>query len=94
MRQASPSLRLGFGLRFIAPVGRDGDYARLKAEKAMGGKSRSRGLKKVGSADHRDWQTRIQQRDALLEIERRWRSHSRGVSRVLQTMIDTPIWEP
>ncbi|MEO1297329.1 MAG: hypothetical protein AAFW75_16390 [Cyanobacteria bacterium J06636_16] len=49
----------------------------------MWGKAHSRGLKRVGSADHRDWQTRIQQREALLEIERR--------SQALQAMLDTPI---
>ena len=62
------------------------DYARLKAEKAMWGKSRMRGLKRVGSAEHRDWQNRIKRRDALLEIERR--------SLAIQAMLDTPIWEP
>ncbi len=67
------------------PGGRNVDYARLKAETAMWGKAHSRGLKRVGSADHRDWQNRIQRRDALLEIEQR--------SQVLQAMLDTPIWK-
>ena len=72
---SGPIAPAGVWIEIYRPGGRDVDYARLKAEKAMCGKSRSRGLKKVGSADHRDWQTRIQRRDTLLEIERRWRSH-------------------
>ncbi|MEO1298343.1 MAG: hypothetical protein AAFW75_21700 [Cyanobacteria bacterium J06636_16] len=40
----------------------------------------------MGSADHRDWQTRIKRRDVLLEIEQR--------SQAIQAMLDVPIWEP
>jgi hypothetical protein len=76
----------GVWIEVYRPGGRDVDYARLKAEKALWGKSRMKGLKRVGSAEHRDWQQRIQRRDALLEIERR--------SLAIQAMLDVPIWEP
>ena len=83
---SGPIAPAGVWIEVYRPGGRDVDYARLKAEKAMWGKSRMRGLKRVGSADHRDWQSRIKRRDALLEIERR--------SRTIQAMLDAPIWEP
>ncbi|PSN19700.1 hypothetical protein C7271_05995 [filamentous cyanobacterium CCP5] len=76
----------GIWIEVYRPGGREVDYARLKAEKAQWGKSRSKVLQRVGSAEHRDWQQRIQRRDALLEIERR--------SLTIQAMLDTPIWEP
>ena len=83
---SGPIAPAGVWIEVYRPGGREIDYARLKAETARWGKSRMRGLKRVGSADHRDWQTRIQRRDALLEIERR--------SQVIQAMLDAPIWEP
>lgn len=76
----------GIWIEVYRPGGREVDYARLKAEQALWGKSRSKGLQRVGSAEHRDWQRRIKRRDALLEIERR--------SLAIQAMLDTPIWEP
>ena len=84
----------GVWIEMYRPGGRDGDYAQMKAETARWDKSHSWGLQRVGSAAHRDWQTRIQRRDTLLEIERRWRSHSRGLSQTIQAMLDAPIWEP
>lgn len=81
-----PIAPAGIWIEVYRPGGRDVDYARLKAEKAMWGKSRMRGLKRVGSAEHRDWQNRIKRRDALLEIERR--------SLAIQAMLDVPIWDP
>ncbi|WP_008311705.1 hypothetical protein [Leptolyngbya sp. PCC 6406] len=83
---SGPIAPSGVWIEVYRPGGREVDYARLKAEKAMWGKSRSRGLQRVGSADHRDWQQRIRRRDALLEIERR--------SLAIQAMLDAPIWEP
>lgn len=83
---SGPIAPAGVWIEIYRPGGRDVDYVRLKAEKAMWGKSRMRGLKRVGSAEHRDWQRRIKRRDALLEIERR--------SRTIQAMLNTPIWEP
>lgn len=83
---SGPSAPAGVWIESYRPGGRDVDYARLKAEKAMWGKSRMKGLKRVGSAEHRDWQNRIKRRDALLEIERR--------SLAIQAMLDAPIWEP
>ncbi|MFE4108472.1 hypothetical protein [Almyronema epifaneia] len=83
---SGPIAPAGVWIEVYRPGGRDVDYARLKAEKAMWGKSRMRGLKRVGSAEHRDWQNRIKRRDALLEIERR--------SLAIQAMLDVPIWEP
>lgn len=83
---SGPIAPAGVWIEVYRPGGRDVDYARLKAEKAMWGKSRMRGLKRVRSAEHRDWQNRIKRRDALLEIERR--------SQTIQAMLDTPIWEP
>lgn len=43
-------------------------------------------LGRVDGAEHRDWQMRIQRRNALQEIARRALS--------LQAMIDSPIWQP
>lgn len=83
---SGPIAPAGIWIEVYRPGGRDVDYVRLKAEKAMWGKSHMRGLKRVGSAEHRDWQNRIKRRDALLEIERR--------SLAIQAMLDTPIWEP
>jgi hypothetical protein len=83
---SGPIAPAGVWIEVYRPGGRDVDYARLKAEKAMWGKSRMRGLKRVGSAEHRDWQIRIKRRDALLEIERR--------AIAIQAMLDNPIWEP
>jgi hypothetical protein len=83
---SGPIAPAGIWIEVYRPGGRDVDYARLKSEKARWGKSRMKGLKRVGSAEHRDWQTRIKRRDALLEIERR--------SLVIQAMLDAPIWEP
>ena len=86
LEASGPIAPPGVWIEVYCPGGRDVYYARLKAEKAMWGKAHSRGLKRVGSADHRDWQNRIQRRDALLEIEQR--------SRAIQAMLDAPIWEP
>jgi len=86
IESSGPIAPAGVWIEVYRPGGRDVDYARLKAEKAMWGKSRMRGLKRVGSAEHRDWQNRIKRRDALMEIERR--------SLTIQAMLDTPIWEP
>ncbi|MEM0978789.1 MAG: hypothetical protein AAGH78_00810 [Cyanobacteria bacterium P01_H01_bin.58] len=83
---SGPIAPAGIWIEVYRPGGRSVDYVRLKAEKAMWGKSRMKGLKRVGSAEHRDWQIRIRRRDALLEIERR--------SRMIQAMLGTPIWEP
>jgi hypothetical protein len=76
----------GVWIEVYRPGGRDVDYARPNAEKVMWGKSRMRGLKRVGSAEHRDWQNYTKRRDALLEIARR--------ASAIQAMLDTPIWEP
>ncbi|MEO1297084.1 MAG: hypothetical protein AAFW75_15130 [Cyanobacteria bacterium J06636_16] len=94
LEASGPIAPLGVWIEVYCPGGRDVYYARLKAEKATWGKAHSRGLKRAGSADHRNWQNRIQRRDALLEIEQRWRSHSRGVSQAIQAMLNAPIWEP
>jgi hypothetical protein len=83
---SGPISPVGIWIEVYRPGGRDVDYARLKAAKALWGKSRMKGLKRVGSAEHRDWQQRIRRRDALLEIERR--------SLTIKAMLDTPIWEP
>lgn len=83
---SGPIAPAGIWIEVYRPGGRDVDYARLKAEKALWGKSRMKGIKRMGSPEHRDWQIRIKRRDALLEIERR--------SQVIQAMLDTPIWEP
>ncbi|MEL6382501.1 MAG: hypothetical protein AAFQ89_08505 [Cyanobacteria bacterium J06626_18] len=86
LEASGPIAPLSVWIEVYCPGGRDVYYARLKAEKAIWGKAHSRGLKRAGSADHRDWHNRIQRRDALLEIERR--------SQAIQAMLDVPIWEP
>jgi hypothetical protein len=63
---SGPIAPAGIWIEVYRPGGRDVDYARLKAEKVLWGKSRMKGLKRVGSAEHRDWQNRIKRRDALL----------------------------
>jgi len=83
---SGPIAPMGVWIEVYRPGGREVDYARLKSQKAIWKRSRSRGLKRVGSAEHRDWQNRIKRRDALLEIERRLE--------VIQSMLDAPIWEP
>lgn len=83
---SGPIAPSGIWIEIYRPGGREIDYARLKAEMPIWGKSRSRGLQRVGSANHRDWQNRIKRREALLEIERR--------SLAIQAMLDNPIWEP
>ncbi|PZO42577.1 MAG: hypothetical protein DCF15_22840 [Phormidesmis priestleyi] len=40
----------------------------------------------ISGSEHRDWQRKIQRRNALQEIARR------GI--ILQAMIDSPIWRP
>lgn len=83
---SGPIAPAGVWIEVYCPGGRDVYYARLKADKALWGKSRMKGLRRARSAEHRDWHTRIQRRDALLEIERR--------SLAIQAMLDAPLWEP
>ena len=45
VESSGPIAPAGVWIEIYRPGGRDVDYARLKAEKAMWGKSRSRGLK-------------------------------------------------
>lgn len=83
---SGPTAPVGVWLEVYCPGGRDAYYARLKADRPMWGRARSRGLQRAGSANHRDWQNRIKRRDALLEIDRR--------SQAIQAMLDDPIWLP
>jgi len=68
---SGPIAPSGVWIEIYRPGGREVDYARSKAETPFWGKSRSRGLQRVGSASHRNWQNRIKRWGALLEIERR-----------------------
>lgn len=83
---SGPIAPSGIWIEIYRPGGWGVDYARLKAETPIRRKSRSRGLQRVSSANHRDWQVWIKRRDALLAIERR--------SQAIQAMLDEPIWEP
>ena len=64
-----------------------GRFARARPPRVNGkaiGKTIAIG--QVSGIEHRDWQMKIQRRNALQEIARR------GI--ILQSMIDNPIWRP
>lgn len=90
IRNSGPVAPDGLTIDTYSPGGRDTVYARLKADKAIfegkQGKSKTLGLGRLGSSEHRDYEARVTRRNALKEIERR--------SLSIQKMIDCPIWEP
>lgn len=76
IRQSGPVAQSGY--RIDTSTSRGNVYARLRTV------SHSRGLGRVGSAEHRDWQQRIRRREALAEIEDR--------ALTVRSWQDTPVW--
>lgn len=87
IRRSGPVAAKGLWIDEYQPGGRSTVYARLRADTSLcpNGK-RTQGLKRLGSDVHRDWQARIQRRDALEEIARR--------AQVIQDWAAKPIWRP
>ncbi|PZO50734.1 MAG: hypothetical protein DCF15_15565 [Phormidesmis priestleyi] len=64
-----------------------GKFARARPPRVKGNAiGKTIALSKVSGIEHRDWQLKIQRRNALQEIARR------AIS--IQAMIDNPIWQP
>lgn len=64
-----------------------GKFARARPPRVKGkARGKTIALGQVSGSEHRDWQMKIQRRNALQEIARR--------AIALQAMIDSPIWQP
>ncbi|MDV3351740.1 hypothetical protein QGP82_23760 [Leptothoe sp. LEGE 181152] len=69
-----------------SPNSRATVYARLRCDRVLANGKRTMSLGRTGSHNHRDWQKRIQRRNALQELRRR--------TAVMQQLIDAPpIWQ-
>lgn len=86
IRASGPVAPVGCWIDTYSPGGRKISYARMRSDCRMWDGKKTRGLGRVGGDLHRDYEARVSRRNALEEIERR--------AIALQSMIDSPIWEP
>ncbi|MEM7066785.1 MAG: hypothetical protein AAF572_26915 [Cyanobacteria bacterium P01_B01_bin.77] len=88
IRKSGPVATKGIWIDEYQPGGRNTIYVRLRADSCMCPNGRrTQGLKRLGSEEHRDWQARIQRRDAIEEIARR--------VQIIQGLLTAePIWQP